>query len=186
MDERAFASRAEWEGWLEAEHADCDGIWVRFPKKGTGLPTVDFVEAIEVALCFGWIDGQRKGLDDTHYLQKFTPRRARSKWSQINVEKADALIASGRMKPAGLAEVERAKADGRWDDAYAPASKIEVPDDLRAALDASPDAAAFFATLTGSSRYAVLYRIHDAKRPETRARRIAQFVEMLERGETVH
>ena len=118
------------ERWLEAEHADSDGIWVRFPKKGTGLPTVDCVEAIEVALCFGWIDGQRKGLDETHYLQKFTPRRARSKWSQINVGRCGELIEAGRMRPAGQAEIDAAKADGRWDAAYAPASTIEVPPDL--------------------------------------------------------
>ena len=185
MDERAFASRAEWERWLEAEHADSDGVWVRFPKKGTGLPTVDMVEAIEVALCFGWIDGQRKGLDDTHYLQKFTPRRARSRWSKINVGKATKLIEAGHMRPAGLAEVERAKADGRWDAAYDSPSRIEVPPDLQAELDKHPDAAEFFASLNSQNRYAILYRLHDAKKPETRARRLEQFVGMLKRRETV-
>jgi uncharacterized protein YdeI (YjbR/CyaY-like superfamily) len=175
MDERAFASREEWEGWLEAEHSGCDGVWVRFPKKGTGLPTVDLVEAIEVALCFGWIDGQRKGLDDTHYLQKFTPRRARSKWSQINVGRIGELHAAGRIRPAGQAQVDSAKADGRWDAAYAPPSKIEVPPDLVEAL-AAAGATEAFAALKSQERYSILFNVHDAKRPETRARRIAKAV----------
>jgi uncharacterized protein YdeI (YjbR/CyaY-like superfamily) len=178
MDDRAFASRSEWETWLEANHASVDGVWVVFPKKGTGLPTVDFVEAIEVALCFGWIDGQRKGLDETHYRQKFTPRRARSKWSQINVGRCEELVATGRMRPAGLAQVDAAKADGRWDAAYAPASKIEVPEDLQAALEAEGVAEAF-AALKSQERYSILFGLHDAKRPETRARRIAKAVEEL-------
>ena len=178
MDDRAFASRTEWETWLEANHASADGVWVLFPKKGTGLPTVDLVEAIEVALCFGWIDGQRKGLDETHYRQKFTPRRTRSKWSQINVGRCEQLIAAGRMRPAGHAQVEAAKADGRWDAAYAPASKIEVPDDLRAAL-AAADVEDAFAALKSQERYSILFGLHDAKRPETRARRIAKAVEQL-------
>jgi uncharacterized protein YdeI (YjbR/CyaY-like superfamily) len=178
MDERGFASREEWEGWLEANHAASDGLWLKFPKKGTGLPTVDFVEAIEVALCFGWIDGQRKGLDETHYLQKFTPRRARSKWSQINVGRCTELIAAGRMRPAGQAQVDAAKADGRWDAAYAPPSTIEVPDDLVAALEAA-GAAEAFAALKSQDRYSILFQLHDAKRPETRARRIAKFTEQL-------
>ncbi len=178
MDDRAFASRSEWETWLEANHASADGVWLVFPKKGTGLPTVDFVEAIEVALCFGWIDGQRKGLDETHYRQKFTPRRSRSKWSQINVGRCEALVAEGRMRAAGLAEVEAAKADGRWDAAYPPASKIEVPEDLQAALEAGGVAEAF-AALKSQDRYSILFNLHDAKRPETRARRIAKAVDGL-------
>lgn len=178
MDDRAFASREEWETWLEVNHASADGVWLVFPKKGTGLPTVDLVEAIEVALCFGWIDGQRKGLDETHYRQKFTPRRARSKWSQINVGRCEQLIADGRMRPAGHAQVEAAKADGRWDAAYAPASKIEVPDDLREALAAAGVEEAF-AALKSQDRYSILFNVHDAKRPETRARRIAKFTEQL-------
>ena len=181
MDERAFASRAEWERWLEAEHADSDGVWVRFPKKGTGLPTVDMVEAIEVALCFGWIDGQRKGLDDTHYLQKFTPRRARSKWSQINVGRCGELITAGRMRAAGQAEIDAARADGRWDAAYAPASRIEVPPDLVEAL-AAAGATDAFAALKSQDRYSILFHVHDAKRAETRARRIAKAVDGLTRG----
>ncbi len=178
MEERGFVSRDQWEGWLEANHTGVDGVWVRFPKKGTGLPTVDLVEAIEVALCFGWIDGQRKGLDDTHYLQKFTPRRARSKWSQINVGRVAELTQAGRMRSAGQAEVDAAKADGRWDAAYAPASKIEVPEDLLAALRAAGCEDAFTA-LKSQDRYSILFGLHDAKRPETRARRIAKAVEQL-------
>ena len=182
-----FASAAAFEEWLEAEHATSDGVWIEFAKKGSGFPSVTYAEALEVALTYGWIDGKvQRSEEEGFYRQRFTPRRARSRWSQLNRDRDEALIARGRMKPAGLAEVERAKADGRWDDAYAPPSKIEVPDDLRAALDANPVAAEKFATLTGSNRYGILYRIHDAKRPETRARRIAQFVEMLARGETLH
>ena len=182
-----FASAQAFWAWLEAEHETADGVWIEFAKKGSGIPTVVYAEAVEAALCFGWIDGQVKKSDEEgFYQQRFTPRRARSRWSQINRDKAERLIASGRMRPAGLAEVERAKADGRWDAAYPSPSKIGVPPDLQEALDANPAAREFFATLKGSNRYAVLYRIHDAKRPETRARRIAQFVEMLARGETVH
>ena len=179
-----FASAAAFEDWLEHEHARSDGIWLEIAKKDNPVPSITYLEAVEVALCFGWIDGQlKRGPEDGWYQQRFTPRRARSRWSQINVGRAEALIAAGRMRPAGLAEVERAKADGRWADAYAPPSKMEVPDDLRAALDAAPAAAATFATLTRSQRYSILWRIHDAKRPETRARRIAKFVATLERGE---
>jgi uncharacterized protein YdeI (YjbR/CyaY-like superfamily) len=182
-----FASAEDFEAWMAAEHASSDGIWIEFAKKGSGVPSIVYAEAVEVALMYGWIDGQVKKSDEEgFYQQRFTPRRARSRWSQINRDKAQALIEAGRMQPAGLAEVDRARADGRWVDAYAPPSKIEVPDDLRAALDANPAARDFFASLRGSNRYAVLYRIHDAKRPETRARRIAQFVEMLARGETLH
>jgi uncharacterized protein YdeI (YjbR/CyaY-like superfamily) len=181
-----FASKQAWEEWLEANHESADGVWIKMAKKASGIETVTHPEAIDVALCFGWIDGQRAGLDDVWFLQRFTPRRPRSKWSQINREKAEALIACGAMRPAGLREVERAKEDGRWEAAYPGASTIEVPDDLRAALDANPAASEFFETLTGSNRYAVLFRIHDAKRPETRARRIEKFVAMLARGETMH
>ena len=148
---------------------------------------MSYAEAVELALMYGWIDGQVKRSEEAgFYLQRFTPRRARSKWSQINRDKALALIESGRMRPAGLAEVERARADGRWDAAYAPPSRMEVPDDLRRALDATPAAAAAFAGLSGQNRYAILFQVHDAKRPETRARRIQRFVEMLARGETPH
>ena len=186
MEELAFRTQADLEAWLEQNHATSDGIWLKFAKKGSGIESVVYKEAVESALCFGWIDGQTKRLDDDWYLQRFTPRRPRSRWSQINTEKAEALIADGRMRPAGLRQVEEAKADGRWDAAYAPPSRIEVPPDLREALDANPKAAAFFETLDSTNRYAVLYRVHDAKRPETRARRIKQFVEMLGEGRTLH
>jgi uncharacterized protein YdeI (YjbR/CyaY-like superfamily) len=181
-----FASKDELEAWLEEHHAAADGVWIKFAKKGSGVPTVTYAEAIELALCFGWIDGQAKSLDETHYLQRFTPRRARSRWSKINVARATALIEAGKMRPAGLAEVERAKADGRWDAAYDSPSAMAVPPDLQAELDRRPEAKAFFETLNSRNRYAILYRLHDAKRPETRARRLAQFVEMLERGETLY
>ena len=186
MELLAFASKDEFEAWLEEQHATADGVWVKVAKKGTGIPSVHPPEALDVALCFGWIDGQRKSIDATYYMQKYTPRRARSKWSKINVEKAEGLIASGAMRPSGLAEVERAKADGRWDAAYDSPSRIAVPPDLQAELDASPAAAASFAVLNSTNRYAILYRLHDAKRPETRAKRLAQFVAMLERGETLY
>ena len=182
----AFASREEFAAWLDEHHERPDGLWIKFAKKASGIPTVVYAEALEVALCHGWIDGQVAKFDERHYLQRFTPRRARSKWSKINRDRATALIESGAMKPAGLAEVERAKADGRWDAAYDAPSRATVPDDLQRALDANPAAAEFFATLSGSNRYAVLYRIQDAKRPETRARRIEQFVAMLARGEKLH
>jgi uncharacterized protein YdeI (YjbR/CyaY-like superfamily) len=181
-----FASKDDFEAWLSEHHASADGVWVKVAKKGTGVPTVVVAEALDVALCFGWIDGQRKPLDETYFLQKYTPRRARSKWSKINVGKAEALIAGGAMRPAGLAEIERAKADGRWDAAYDPPSKIQVPPDLQAELDRRPEAAAFFATLNQTNRNAILYRLHDAKKPETRARRLEQFVAMLERGEKLY
>jgi len=176
-----FAAPAEWQAWLE-EHADADGVWVKLAKKGTGVPTVTYAEAVEVALCYGWIDGQMRGLDDTYYLQRFTPRRARSVWSKLNRAKAEALIGSGAMRPAGLREVERAKADGRWDAAYDSPSTATVPDDLQRALDGSEAAGAFFTTLDRRNRYAILHRIQGAKRAETRARRIETFVEMLAKG----
>jgi uncharacterized protein YdeI (YjbR/CyaY-like superfamily) len=181
-----FESAAAWEAWLEAEHASAAGVWLKIAKKGSGVPTVSYEEAVERALCFGWIDGQMRRFDERFYVQRFTPRRRASRWSKINREKAEALIAAGRMRPAGLAQVEAAQADGRWDAAYDGASAATVPDDLQAALDANPKAAAFFATLKGSNRYAILYRVGDAKRPETRAKRIEQFVAMLARGETLH
>jgi len=182
----AFASPDAFEEWLEANHETSDGLWIKFAKKASGIETVVYAEAVEVALCFGWIDGQAASLDDDWYLQRFTPRRPRSKWSQINREKAEALIASGSMRPAGLREVERAKEDGRWDAAYASPSRMTIPDDLRDALDANPAARDSFEGLNASNRYAILYRIHDAKRPETRARRIEKFVGMLARGEKLH
>jgi uncharacterized protein YdeI (YjbR/CyaY-like superfamily) len=181
-----FPSAEAWERWLEENHARSDGLWLKIAKKASGVESVTHAEALEAALCFGWIDGQRDRLDETWFLQRFTPRRSRSRWSQVNREKAEELIAQGRMRPAGLREVERAKDDGRWEAAYPSASRIEVPDDLRAALDAVPAAAELFERLDGTNRYAILYRVHDAKRPETRARRIERFVAMLARGEKPH
>lgn len=180
-----FADRGALESWLERRPRDHEGIWLKLAKKGSGIASVAQKEAVEAGLCFGWIDGLLNSYDERFYLIRFTPRRPRSKWSQINVEKAEALIEAGRMRPSGLAEVESAKADGRWADAYPPHSRAEPPPELQAALDASPKAAAFFATLTGANRYGLIYRVLDAKRPETRAKRVAEFVAMLERGETL-
>jgi uncharacterized protein YdeI (YjbR/CyaY-like superfamily) len=186
-DERLpFASQDEWRAWLAEHHADSDGVWIAFARKASGIPTVTYAEAVEVALTYGWIDGQARSIDETRYGQRFTPRRARSRWSKINRAKVEKLIAAGKMQPAGLAEVERAKADGRWDAAYDSPTTATVPDDLRGALDANPAAAKLFDELDGSNRYAILHRIQEATRPETRARRIARFVEMLARGETLH
>jgi uncharacterized protein YdeI (YjbR/CyaY-like superfamily) len=182
----SFPSLKEWEEWLAENHRTSKGLWLRIAKKGSQAPTASYAEALEGALCHGWIDGQKAPLDEEFWLQKFTPRGPRSKWSRINREKAAALAESGRMQPAGHAEIERAKADGRWEAAYESQSKATVPEDLQKELDASPDAAAFFATLESYNRYAILYRIQEAKRPETRAKRIEKFVGMLKRGEKVH
>ena len=182
----AFESREAFEQWLAQNHTTAEGIWLKFARKNSGIPSVNYEEAVLAALCYGWIDGQAKGLDDTHHLQKFTPRRARSKWSKINCGRAERLIAEGKMQPAGLAEVERAKADGRWEAAYDSPSNMEVPDDLRAALEQNEAARAFFEGLNSTNRYAILYQIHDAKRPETRARRIEKFVQMLAEGKKLY
>ena len=182
----AFASQDAWQQWLAKHGAASPGIWLRFAKKTSGVASVSKAEAIESALAFGWIDGQLNPFDEQSWLVRFTPRGPRSRWSQINVATATKLLAAGRMTPAGLAEVDKAKADGRWDAAYAPQSKAEIPDDLQAALDAEPAAKAFFATLKGANRFAVLYRVHDAKTEKTRAARIEKFVAMLARGETLH
>ena len=185
--ERAFPTVGDWEAWLEEEHERADdGIWLKIAKKASGIESVTHAEALETALCFGWIDGQRKAFDENWFLQRFTPRRRASKWSQINREKVEALIAAGRVRPAGQREYDEAKADGRLDNAYEPQSRISVPPDLQKEFDANPAAARFFETLDSQNRYAVLYRIHDAKRPETRARRIAQYVEMLAEGRKLH
>ncbi len=182
----SFKTTTEWEAWLERQPEDSPGLWLRIYKKETGRPTVTYAEALDGALCFGWIDGQKDKYDGEAWLQKFTPRRPRSAWSQINVKKVEALTAAGRMRPGGLAVVEQAKADGRWANAYAPQSQATVPEDLQAALDKSKVAREFFATLKGANRYAILFRIRDAKRPETRTRLIAQFVDMLKRRETIY
>ncbi|WP_035796230.1 YdeI/OmpD-associated family protein [Kitasatospora mediocidica] len=181
-----FATPAALEAWLTEHHGDSPGIWLKFRKKAPGVEALSYAEALEVALCHGWIDGQKAALDDRYWLQRFTPRRARSKWSRINRDKAEALIADGRMHPAGLAEVERARADGRWEAAYESSRTAEVPDDLAAALAAEPAAARFFETLDRTNRYAVLYRVQEPKKPETRARRIEKYVAMLAAGEKIH
>ncbi len=181
-----FKNARAFEAWLKKHHATSDGLWLQIAKRGADAPSVTYPEAVEVALCWGWIDGLKKGLDEQHFLQRFTPRRARSIWSKVNVEKVAALTTAGRMQPPGLAQVEAAKADGRWAQAYDGARTSTVPEDLAAALDASPKAKAFFATVNATNRYAVLWRVQTAVKPETRARRIAQLVAMLARGETVH
>ena len=181
-----FAGPAELEGWLEENHDTTDGAWLKIAKKGAPEPSVTYAEALEVALCFGWIDSQKRGLDETHFLQRFTPRRPRGRWSKINREKAEALIAAGQMRPAGLAEVEAAKADGRWEAAYEGQASAKVPPDLQRELDANPAAAEFFASLDSTNRYAIVYRLEEARKPETRERRLRKFIAMLERGEKIH
>ncbi|MBA3867008.1 MAG: YdeI/OmpD-associated family protein [Solirubrobacterales bacterium] len=181
-----FANAAEFEAWLGKNHAESEGLWLKIAKKGAPEPSVTYAEALEQALCFGWIDSQKRGHDETHFLQRFTPRRPRGRWSRINRDKAEALIASATMRPTGRAEVEAAKADGRWEAAYEGQRTAKVPDDLQAALDASPKAAGFFAGLDSANRYAVIYRLNDAKKPETRGRRLRKFLAMLEHGEKIH
>jgi uncharacterized protein YdeI (YjbR/CyaY-like superfamily) len=180
-----FAAPAELEAWLEA-NVSSTGLWLKIAKKGSGVTSVNYAEALELALCFGWIDSQKRGFDEKHFLQRFTPRRPRGRWSRINREKAEGLIESGRMRPAGLVEVEAAKADGRWEAAYEGQRTAEVPADLRRELSRNAAAREFFAGLSSANRYAVVYRLGEAKKPETRARRLRKFVEMLERGEKIH
>lgn len=177
--------QATWRAWLADNHETASGAWLKFAKKAAPERTVTYAEAVEEALCFGWIDGQARGLDESFYLQRFTPRRRRSAWSQINREKATRLIGEGRMVPAGLAQVDAAKADGRWQNAYQAPSAATVPEDFQRALDANPQAGKFFATLTGSARYAFLYRLHRVRKPENRAQRIAGYIELLSEGKTL-
>ncbi|MCL4300685.1 MAG: YdeI/OmpD-associated family protein [Anaerolineae bacterium] len=181
-----FEGQKEWADWLDQHHAESAGIWLRLAKKASGIQSVSYDEAVEVALGYGWIDGQKKSYDEASWLQKFTPRGAKSIWSKINREKAERLIASGQMKPAGLRAVEAAKQDGRWEAAYDSQSRATVPDDFQAELDKHAEAKAFFATLNSANRYAILWRIQTAKKAETRARRIQQFIEMLEKGEKLY
>ena len=178
-----FASPEAWESWLSENHDTSDGLWLKIAKKASGIASVTYAEALDVALCYGWIDGQKGKFDEDYYLQRFTPRRPRSKWSQVNREKVAKLIEEGRMKPAGMGEIERARADGRWNAAYASQSKATVPEDLQQELDGNPKAAAFFASLNSTNRYAILYQIEDAKKPETRMRRIEKYMTMLSRHE---
>lgn len=182
----SFATSDAFAEWVAQNHATARGVWVRFAKKDSGIASVTYKEAVEIALCWGWIDGQAKGVDDTWYDQRFTPRTARSIWSKINRGKVAELTAAGRMQAAGLAEVDRAKADGRWDRAYDSPSNATVPDDLAAALAGNAKAAAFFDTLNSQNRYAILHRIQTAKKPETKQKRIRDFVAMLARGEKIH
>jgi uncharacterized protein YdeI (YjbR/CyaY-like superfamily) len=182
----AFATSAAWREWLGQHHATSQGIWLQFGKKSSGVKSVTHAEALEAALCHGWIDGQVKKLDADYWLQKFTPRKPGSIWSRVNREKALDLIKRRLMQPAGHAAIERAKANGRWEAAYEAQSKATIPPELQAALDASPKAAAFFKTLSSQNRYAILFRLQTAKKPETRAARLAKFLSMLERGETLH
>ena len=181
-----FESREAWETWLEEHHATSGGLWVKFAKKNSGIESISHAVALDVALCYGWIDGQAAKFDENYWLQRFTPRRPRSKWSKINRDKVKQLIEQGEMKPAGLQEIKRAKADGRWDAAYEAQSKATVPDDLQRELEKNELAREFFATLDSRNRYAILYRIQDAKKPETRARRIEKYVAMLSEHKTIY
>jgi uncharacterized protein YdeI (YjbR/CyaY-like superfamily) len=181
-----FATPADLEAWLEENHASSAGLWLKIAKKGSGVESVSYAQALELALCFGWIDSQKRGFDERHFLQRFTPRRPRGKWSLINREKAEELIASGAMRPTGMAEVETAKADGRWEAAYAGQRTAEVPEDLQCELDRNEAVRLFFARLDSANRYAILYRLEEAKKPETRERRLRKFIAMLERGEKIH
>jgi uncharacterized protein YdeI (YjbR/CyaY-like superfamily) len=175
-----------WEQWLEQHYSEAEGLWLKIAKAKTGIPSVTYAEALEVALCYGWIDGQKQKFDDEYWLQKFTPRRKKSPWSQRNKDIVAGLIAAGRMREAGQREIDRAKADGRWENAYASQSKIEIPADFQAAMDQNPAAKAFFATLSSVNRYAVLYRITTAKKSETRQKRIDKFIDMLNKGEKIY
>jgi uncharacterized protein YdeI (YjbR/CyaY-like superfamily) len=181
-----FPSAAELATWLDENHSVSPGLWLKIAKKASGIATVTYAEALSVALQYGWIDGQKRGFDETWFLQRFTPRRPKSKWSQVNREAVTRLIEQGLMKPAGLAAVGAAKADGRWDAAYPSQSSATVPEDLRQALDANDAAREHFATLSSVNRYAILYRIHCAKKPETRVRNIEKFVAMLAEGKQIH
>ena len=182
----SFESGDAWEAWLAEHHATSPGLWLKFAKKGSGIATVSYSEALDVALCYGWIDGQKDKFDGDYWLQRFTPRRSRSKWSRINRDRVAALVARGAMKPVGLREVERAKADGRWEAAYDGQRAAAVPDDLRRELEGNAVARELFATLDSANRYAILYRLQEAKKPETRARRLKTFVTMLSEGKKIH
>ena len=182
---KPFKTPAAWEKWLSA-HAESAGIWLKIAKKNSGIASVTYAQALDVALCHGWIDGQKKSFDEQFFLQRFTPRRARSLWSKINLGHAERLIAAGLMQPRGLREVQAARADGRWEAAYHGYSAMEVPAELAAALRKSRKAQAFFESLDRTNRYAICWRVHTAKKPETRFARAAKFVEMLARGEKIH
>src|SRR6266480_81529 len=182
----SFETQQGWEEWLKEHHAETKGIWLKIAKKEASTPSVSYAEALDSALCYGWIDGQKAAFDDKYWLQKFTPRTTKSIWSKVNCNKAEALIAEGRMQPAGLRQVELAKSDGRWERAYESQSKITIPDDFQSELDKNPKAKDFFSTLDSANRYAFLFRIHAAKKPETRSAKIQKFVEMLNQQQKLH
>jgi len=186
LEEKAFASQAVFEAWLRTHHKTSPGIWLTFPKKGSGIPTVTYAEAVEIALCYGWIDGQAKTIDETWYKQRYVPRRPKSVWSKINVGKVEALIAAGKMQPAGQAAIDAAKADGRWDAAYDAPTTMTMPADFKAALAASPKAQAFYNTLNKTNIYTALWQVQTAIKPETRARRIAKLIAQFEEGKKLH
>lgn len=181
-----FTSQARFADWLAKQHDKSAGLWLKIAKKDTGISTVTYAEALDVALCYGWIDGQKGSYDEKYFLQKFTPRRPKSIWSKINVEKVGQLIKAGKMRPAGLKAIEAAKADGRWDKAYDSQKNATVPEDFQKALDKNKKAKAFFATLNSVNRYAILFRIQNVKKAETRANKIKQFIEMLEKNEKIY
>ncbi len=182
----SFRTPKAWLAWLDKNHAKVTGVWLKIAKRASTVKSLSYDEALEAALCYGWIDGQKKGYDEGSWLQRFGPRGPRSIWSKVNREKAQALIASGRMKPAGLQAVQRAKENGQWDAAYDGQRSIQVPDDLQQQLDQRPAARKFFEELNSINRYSILHRLRTAKKPETRAKRLQQFVEMLEKGQKIH
>ncbi len=182
----SFASQDEFAAWLAEQHATSNGLWLKIAKKGSGIATVSYAQALDVALCYGWIDSQKGKFDEQYFLQRFTPRKGKSKWSKINCDHVARLIEQGMMQPTGLREVEKARADGRWDAAYDGQRTMAAPDDLRQALEQNEKAREFFATLDSANRYSILYRLQEAKKPETRARRLAQYVAMLTEHKKIH
>ncbi|MDQ2904502.1 MAG: YdeI/OmpD-associated family protein [Chloroflexota bacterium] len=182
----AFETQQAWEAWLAEHHADIPGIWLKLAKKGSGVASISYAEALEGALCYGWIDGQKASFDGTYWLQKFTPRRSKSIWSKVNCDKVSALLAEDRMQPAGIRQMELAQADGRWEAAYDSQSKISIPPDFQSELDKNQPASDFFSTLNSVNRYAILFRIQTARKPETRAARIQKFIEMLANGQKIY
>lgn len=181
-----FQNIDNWKEWLEKNHKNSDGIWMQIAKKNKEIKSIDYQEGLEVALCYGWIDGQKKSYDDNSWLQKFTPRRAKSIWSKVNKDKVELMIKNGKMQASGLAEIEKAKQNGMWDNAYESQKNITVPEEFKTELDKNEKAKKFFESLNNSNRYSFLFRIHTAKKPETKTKKIKQFIEMLEKGETFH
>jgi uncharacterized protein YdeI (YjbR/CyaY-like superfamily) len=183
---KSFKSAADFEKWLDKNHKKADGLWMKIAKANTGIKSIAFPDALDIALCYGWIDGMRRGLDDEYYMQKFTPRRGKSVWSVINKDKVAQLIKQGRMKEAGLDAIERAKKNGQWDRAYLSPANAEVPEDLQEALNSNKKAKAFFAKLSSQNRFAILYRLHHVKREETKKKKIHEYIKMLEQGRTIY